>query len=243
MLSFKGEISRSQLKQLRKALAELALPPAKRQRLLWRLAKYGGIAAAKRHVRQQVDPDGQAWEKRKTKRKGKMLRDMPKHLHIRDLKQQSAVRIYLQGGAYRNGAKKVPAGIVGGAQQNGMTATISRRQVTRSTQAAAERGEPCTVRQAKRLRALDYKVKKGKRWRKPGYKEIQEKLTKAQAGPIINKLMAEEGKPPKASWAVTLPPRQFLGMSDEEFNNALARQLQAIGYGWDVKAQDVKGNI
>lgn len=243
MLNITGEISRTQLKQLRKALAELALPPARKQRLLWRLAKYGAVAAAKRHVRQQADPDGQAWEKRKTRRKGKMLRNMPKHLHIRDMPQQSAVRLYLQGGAYRNGNKPVRAGIVGAAQQNGMSVTISKRQVTRSTQAADERGEPCTIRQAKRLRKLDYKVKKGKRWRKPGYKEIQEKLTKAQAGLIINKLMADEGQSPKASWAVTLPPRVFLGMSDEEFNNALARQLQAIGYGWNVNAQDIEGKI
>ena len=32
-------------------------------------------------------------------------------------------------------------------------------------------------------------------------------------------------------------------MSDEEFNKALARQLQAIGFGWDVNAQDIKGKV
>ncbi len=31
----------------------MELPPQKRQRLIWRLAKYGVIAAAKRHVRNQ----------------------------------------------------------------------------------------------------------------------------------------------------------------------------------------------
>ena len=31
-------------------------------------------------------------------------------------------------------------------------------------------------------------------------------------------------------------------MSDADFNKALARQLQAIGFGWNVKAQDIKGN-
>ena len=242
-MSVTAELSKAQVKELRKWLKQMELPPAKRQRLLWRLAKYGAIAAAKRHVRNQSTPDGQAWDKRKTKRKGKMLRNLPGHLHIRDMPQIGAVRIYLQGGSYRNGQKPVRAGVVGQAQQSGMAVTINRRQVTNSTQAAQEKGEPCSLRQAKRLRKLDYKVKKGKRWRKPGYKEIQESLSKAQAGLIIRKLAAEEGKPVKASWSVTVPPRPFLGMSDEEFNNALARQLQAIGYGWNVKAQDVKGHV
>lgn len=238
-----GGLNKAQLKALREQLKQLALPPAKQQRLLWRLAKYGAIAAAKRHVRDQSTPDGRAWDKRQTKRKGKMLRDLPKHLHIRDMPQISAVRIYLQGGGYRSGQKLVRAGVVGQAQQSGMNVTVKRRQVTNSTQASAQRGEPCTLRQAKRLRKLDYKVRKGKRWRKPGYKEIQETLTKAQAGLIIRKLAAEDGKPVKSSWSVRVPPRPFLGMSDEEFNNALARQLQAINFGWNVKAQDVKGHV
>lgn len=38
-----------------------------------------------------------------------------------------------------------------------------------------------------------------------------------------------------------LPAREFLGMSDEDFSQALARQLQGIGFGWDVRAQDIRG--
>ncbi len=45
----------------------------------------------------------------------------------------------------------------------------------------------------------------------------------------------------KTSWTVDLPARVFLGMNDDEFDKALARQLQAIGFGWNVKAQDIKG--
>lgn len=79
-----GELNKKQLQELRGALASLALPPKKRQRLLWRLAKYGLIAAAKRNVRNQQTPEGTPWPGRKTKRRGKMLRNMPKLLHIRE---------------------------------------------------------------------------------------------------------------------------------------------------------------
>lgn len=106
-----GELNKRQLAELKKALASMELPPKKRQRLLWRMAKYGVIAAAKRNVRNQETPDGEGWEGRKTKRKGKMLRNMPKLLHIREMPEIQAVRIYLQGGGYRNGETPVPATI------------------------------------------------------------------------------------------------------------------------------------
>ncbi|OJH81734.1 hypothetical protein ASJ78_04817 [Serratia marcescens] len=71
-------------------------------------------------------------------------------------------------------------------------------------------------------------------------KEIAGVMSFAQAGLLIRKL---SGKAAKSVWTVELPARPFLGMSDEEFNKALARQLQAIGFGWDVKAQDMKGKL
>ena len=165
-----GELNKSQLSELRRTLARADLPKAKRQRLLWRLAKYGLIAAAKRNVRNQVDPDGEAWPGRRTKRKGKMLRNMPKLLHIRDMPEISAVRVYLQGGGYRNGTGDVPAGVVAYSQQNGMSVRVNRSSVRRGSRA----GQMATPAQVKRLRALGYRVRKGKRWRKPTAKELLE---------------------------------------------------------------------
>ncbi|EOC1234965.1 phage virion morphogenesis protein [Cronobacter sakazakii] len=231
-----GELNKKQLAELRAALTSLELPPKKRQRLLWRLAKYGLIAAAKRNVRNQQSPDGEPWPGRQTKRKGKMLRNMPKLLHIREMPEIDAVRVYLQGGGYRNGETPVSAGAVGYSQQNGMRARISRSSQPRQ----AEPGKLATVAQAKKLRALGYQVKRGKRLKKPTYREITETMPYAQAGLLIRKL---SGKAVKTSWTIDLPARAFLGMSDEEFNKALARQLQAIGFGWDVNAQDIKGKV
>lgn len=225
-----GELSESQLIKFRAALAQLEMPAKKRQRLLWRMAKYGVIAAAKRNVRNQQAPDGRRWEGRRTRQKGKMLRNMPKLLHIREMPQAGAVRIYLQGGAYRNGEKAVPAGVVGFGQQNGMRVRVNKRQTPRTT----DPDRMATVKQAKKLRALGYRVKTGKRWKKPGFREITETMSFARAGLLIRKL---SGKAVKTSWTIDLPAREFLGMSDEDFDKALARQLQAIGYGWDVNAQ------
>ncbi|EJJ4486184.1 hypothetical protein VQ213_004492, partial [Salmonella enterica] len=50
-----------------------------------------------------------------------------------------------------------------------------------------------------------------------------------------------EDKPVKTSWQIDLPARAFLGIGQDDFNRALARQLQAIGFGWDVNAQDIRG--
>lgn len=229
-----GELNKRQLAELKKALASMELPPKKRQRLLWRMAKYGVIAAAKRNVRNQETPEGEGWEGRKTKRKGKMLRNMPKLLHIREMPEIKAVRIYLQGGGYRNGEKPVPAGTVGYSQQNGMRVRVSRASQAGGTQT----GKMATAAQGKKLRALGYRVRRGKRWKKPTIREITSEMPYGQAGLLIRKL---SGKAVKTSWTIDLPSRVFLGMGDEDFNKALARQLQAIGFGWDVNAQDIRG--
>lgn len=229
-----GELNKKQLAELRKALAGMELSPKKRQRLLWRMAKYGLIAAAKRHVRNQAAPDGTAWPGRKTKRRGKMLRNLPNLLHIREMPEIQAVRVYLQGGNYRNGETPVPAGTVGYSQQNGMRVRVSRNSQPRK----AESGKMATPAQAKKLRTLGYQVRRGKRLKKPTLRQITETMPYSQAGLLIRKL---SGKAVRTSWTVDLPARVFLGMNDDEFNNALARQLQAIGYGWDVNAQDIKG--
>lgn len=224
-----GQLNREQFKQLRDALKRLDLTPPKRRRLLWRLAKYGVEAAAKRNVRNQQSPDGEGWPARKTRRRGKMLRNMPKLIRIREQPESESVRLYLSGGNYRNGRGNVSAGVVGYAQQNGMSVTINRRQV--ASQAQGER--PASLKQAKRLRKAGYKVRRGTRWRKPGFREIQESLTARKAGLLIRVL---EDKPVKTSWQIDLPARAFLGINQDDFEKALARQLQAIGFGWDVNA-------
>ncbi|MGG4749511.1 hypothetical protein [Proteus mirabilis] len=227
-MSIQGQLNAEQLKALRAKLKDLELPQKKRQRLLWRIAKYGVIVASKRNIRKQSNPDGEAWQSRHGKYKKKMLRNMPKMMHIREMPEKEMVRIYLSGGNYRNGNKPVDAGIVGYSQQNGMTAKISRKNAQASNISQGAQDKKATPKQAKKLRALGYKVKKGKRWKKPALKEITENMRFFQAGLLIRKL---SGKSPQSSWEVDIPSRVFIGISDEDFIKSLERQLQGIGYG------------
>lgn len=63
-------------------------------------------------------------------------------------------------------------------------------------------------------------------------------MTARQAGLLIRIL---EDKPVKTVWQIELPARAFMGIGQEDFNKALARQLQAVGFGLDVNAQDIRG--
>ncbi|MHC9057788.1 hypothetical protein [Pantoea sp. y20] len=219
----RGELNQRQLAQLRNSLAAIDLPAKKRQRLLWRIAKLGIVVAAKRNQRNQTAPDGTPWAPRK-RGKGKMLRGLPKLLAVREMPEIQGVRIYLRGGNYRNGARPIAAGLVGAVQQEGAKISMTASNAPRKQQA----NKPALPRQAKRLRALGYKVRKGKGWVKPTSKHIIANMSMAQAGLLIRKL---KGTPAKRTWTIDLPGRVFLGVNDEEFNKILARQLQAIGFG------------
>ncbi|EIX9046451.1 hypothetical protein MLE11_002450 [Klebsiella oxytoca] len=228
-----GGLDKRQLKELRQALAAAELKPKQRQRLLWRIAKLGIINAARRHQRNQVTPDGLPWPKRK-RGKGKMLRQLPRLLHVREMPEREAVRIYLKGGNYRNNSGPVSAGLIGAVHQEGAAIPMSAEKMPRPDQ----RGKPALMSQAKRLRALGYRVWKKGRYVKASSRQIMESMSMAQAGLLIKKL---RGKPTKSTWTIDIPARVFLGVSDTEFNKILARQLQAIGFGWNVNAQDIKG--
>ncbi|HDT4620421.1 TPA: hypothetical protein QHO11_000722 [Klebsiella oxytoca] len=228
-----GGLDKRQLKELRQALAAAELKPKQRQRLLWRIAKLGIINAARRHQRNQVTPDGQPWPKRK-RGKGKMLRQLPRLLHVREMPEREAVRIYLKGGNYRNNSGPVSAGLIGAVHQEGAAIPMSAEKMPRPDQ----RGKPALMSQAKRLRALGYRVWKKGRYVKASSRQIMESMSMAQAGLLIKKF---RGKPTKSTWTIDIPARVFLGVSDTEFNKILARQLQAIGFGWNVNAQDIKG--
>ncbi|EPK4718716.1 phage virion morphogenesis protein [Klebsiella oxytoca] len=228
-----GGLDKRQLKELRQALAAAELKPKQRQRLLWRIAKLGIINAGRRHQRNQVTPDGQPWPKRK-RGKGKMLRQLPRLLHVREMPEREAVRIYLKGGNYRNNSGPVSAGLIGAVHQEGGAIPMSAEKMPRPDQ----RGKPALMSQAKRLRALGYRVWKKGRYVKASSRQIMESMSMAQAGLLIKKL---RGKPTKSTWTIDIPARVFLGVSDTEFNKILARQLQAIGFGWNVNAQDIKG--
>lgn len=223
----RGQLNQSQFNKLREALKQHDLTPQTRQKLLKRLAKHGVIAAAKRNVKNQQSPDGTPWEPRKSKRRKKMLNGMPKLLKIKEMPETESVRIYLGGGNYRNGNKSVSAGVVGYSQQNGNRATVKKSNIS-NVNTARNKELKASKKQAKKLRELGYKVKKGKSWKKPTIKSIEADMSFWQAGLLIRMLGDEE---PKNAWVIELPAREFLGISQDDFEKALARQLQGIGFG------------
>ncbi|EBW6364316.1 hypothetical protein DPU24_26760 [Salmonella enterica subsp. enterica serovar Oranienburg] len=234
-----GDLNQEQFTQLREMLGKIDLPPAKKQRLLQRIAKLGAIPAAKRHVREQKNVDGSSFAKRRYGDKA-LLKGLPKFLKVHDMPSMSSVRIYLSGRNYRQpySHKEISVGAVGYIQSHGVTFTVSASQMKTSAMQKASK-EPCTRRQAIKLRKLGYTVRgkrKGTR-RKPSTAEIEASLQKGQAGVIIRTM---QGIPSKDSWFVSIPSRRFLGVNDDEFTQILARQLQAIDYGWDIKPQDIK---
>lgn len=233
-----GHLNDAQYRQAKKLLTSLDLPPAKRRRLMLRLAKHGVIAAAKRHIRAQTDPDGKAWPKRQSAWRAKMLRQMAKRMHVRVL-GSDAVRIYLQGGNYRSGTRSLPAGRVGAWQQGGMQATVKATDMVRTGSRS-----PATRRQASALRDKGFTVKRGNRRVTPSATYITQTLSKAGAGIRIRMLedidtygSTKAAPAPKRSWKIDIPARAFLGMNDNEFDAALARVLQSLNYGQDLPDQ------
>ncbi|AJJ55703.1 phage virion morphogenesis family protein [Yersinia pseudotuberculosis IP 32953] len=216
----RGELDRRQYQQLREALRALDLPPKKRQRLIWRIAKLGVIVAAKRHQRNQTDPFGNPWPARK-RGKGKMLRQLPKLMHVREMPAIEAVRIYFKNG---NRNDRVSAGLIAGVHQDGASFSMSADRAPRADQ----RNKSASPRQAKRLRSLGYKMRKNGKYVKASSAQILNTMSHSQAGFLIKKL---KNKPRKTAWRIDIPSRVFLGVNDTEFNNILVRQLQAIGFG------------
>ncbi|HFP9670496.1 TPA: phage virion morphogenesis protein, partial [Escherichia coli] len=92
-----GQLNPQQLAEAQAMLQSLDLPPKKRRRLLWRIARHGIIAAARRHQRDQAAPDGTAWAPRK-RGKGKMFRKLPRLLAVREMPGQDAVKVYFRNG-------------------------------------------------------------------------------------------------------------------------------------------------
>ena len=210
----------------------LALPPKKRQRLVWRAANEMKKLAA-RNVRQQQDPNGNAWAPRK-RGKRKMLRGLPKLLQIREPSQDVAEL------GFKKGAMNVHAGVIANTHQKGHTYKMTAASRRRIAPSDGGKNKQASKAQARKLRELGFK-RPGKRkrtYRSASLGWITANLNYAQAGLLIKKLKDE---PVKESWEIELPARPFLGANNKQREQAFARALQSINYGWDVNKQDMKG--
>ncbi|EJJ0395455.1 hypothetical protein VQZ45_003976 [Salmonella enterica] len=236
-----GALSRAQIRQIKDAIARYDLTPAKRKRLLWRIAKNGVIGATKANAKKQHTPDDKAWPARaKGHGHKKMIRKLPGMLGVRQMGSDTIKVVF-------NGGKRTKAAVIAWAQQHGATIQMRRSQLKRNGE--NQKGHAATKYQAKKLVSLGFKapmmVQKGRKgkytherqYRAVSQKWITEHLNMAQAGLIIRKL---EGKAPVNSWTIKLPPRPFLGITDDQLAASIAREMRGIQYGSDIKKQDIK---
>ena len=202
---------------VREQLALLSLPPQLRRRLLNQVSKRVRTMSRKR-VREQQNLDGSPFEARKSDGKGKkkMEAGLAKLLQVTSLTADQAVL------GWRNALTRW----VAAQQHNGSSERRTAAQMRRWNK--VPEGVACTVKQAKRLRRLGFRTRqKGKKsLTRPSVAWIQEHVNYAQAGLLIRILNDEQTESTGAqSWEITLPKRQFLGVSTDRDTTLLVNQV------------------
>ncbi|AZD95319.1 MULTISPECIES: virion morphogenesis protein [Pseudomonas] len=201
-------------------LALLSLPPRLRRRLLNNASKRVRTIGRKR-VRDQRNLDGSPFEARKGSAKGKkkMEAGLAKLLQVTNLTPDEAEL------GWRNALTRW----IATQQHNGISERRTAAQMRRWNKTAP--GLAATDKQAKRLRRLGFRVRQAgkKTLTRPSVAWIQEHVNYAQAGLLIRILDDERNESTGAqSWEISLPKRQFLGVSNEETSQLLHQLLQQI---------------
>jgi hypothetical protein len=202
---------------VREQLALLNLPPQLRRRLLNNVSKRIRTMGRKR-IRDQQNLDGSPFEARKGDGKGKkkMEAGLGKLLQVTALTPDSATL------GWRNGLTSW----VAAQQHNGTSERRTAAQMRRWNR--VPEGLASTEKQAKRLRRLGFKVRQAgkKSLTRPSVAWIQEHVNYAKAGLLIRILSDEKAEGTGAqSWEITLPKRQFLGVSTDRDTSLLVNQV------------------
>ncbi|NKF27018.1 virion morphogenesis protein [Pseudomonas sp. BGM005] len=202
---------------VREQLALLSLPPQLRRRLLNNVSKRVRSMSRKR-VRDQQNLDGSPFEARKGSGKGKkkMEAGLAKLMQVTRVSPDEAVL----------GWKNALTSWVAAQQHNGVSERRTAAQMKRWNK--VPEGLAATEKQAKRLRRLGFKVRQeGKKsLTRPSVAWIQEHVNYAKAGLLIRILDDEKAESNGAqSWEITLPKRQFIGVSTERDTGLLLNQV------------------
>lgn len=174
----------------------LALPPAKRRRVL---SKGGDRLAAhnRKRLRSQRNLDGSAFAPRKDGHKRRMLRGVAKALQRT---QTSANQTVV-------GWRRRAASRIASEHQHGHSHTMTAARMRGLNQSQPYAGT-ATRKQAKALLRAGYRMRAGHRWRRPTQSWIVQNLSTGQAGLILSRL---EGRHKPQRWTIRLPVRHALG--------------------------------
>jgi hypothetical protein len=202
---------------VREQLALLSLPPQLRRRLLNNVSKRVRTMSRKR-VRDQQNLDGTPFEARKGTGKGKkkMEAGLAKLMLVTRVSPDEA----------ELGWRNALTSWVAAQQHNGVSERRTAAQMKRWNNVPA--GLAATEKQAKRLRRLGFKVRQeGKKsLSRPSVAWIQEHVNYAKAGLLIRILDDEKAESSGAqSWEISLPKRQFIGVSTERDTGLLLNQV------------------
>ena len=202
---------------IREQLALLSLPPQLRRRLLNNVTKRVRTMSRKR-VRDQQNLDGSPFEARKGEAKGKkkMEAGLAKLMNVTRVSSDEA----------ELGWRSALTSWVAAQQHNGVSERRTAAQMKRWNNVPS--GLAATEKQAKRLRRLGFKVRQeGKKsLSRPSVAWIQEHVNYAKAGLLIRILGDEKAESNGAqSWEITLPKRQFIGVSTERDTGLLLNQV------------------
>ncbi|MGO4366652.1 phage virion morphogenesis protein [Pseudomonas sp. PAB10] len=202
---------------VREQLALLSLPPQLRRRLLNNVTKRVRTMSRKR-VRDQQNLDGSPFEARKgsTKGKKKMEAGLAKLMQVTRVSADEAEL------GWRNALTRW----VAAQQHNGVSERRTAAQMRRWNKTPP--GLAATEKQAKRLRRLGFRVRQAgkKPLTRPSVAWIQEHVNYAKAGLLIRILNDEKTEATGAqSWDITLPKRQFIGVSTERETSLLVNQV------------------
>ena len=219
-----GELNQEQLRHLNSEIERMNLTPMQCRKLLYRIMKYGVLPATKRNIKRQKTPDGAKFDKRKSRRKAKLLSKIAKNIVIKSSSNEG--KAYFRGVYKSSRTKTIPVGVVAKTQQDGLTVTQNKNQFENQTH-NTNKGS-ITARQIKRLRKLGHTHSKNKKSIRSSVKWLQANLSEAQAGITIRNMLEH---PPKSSWDIKIPAREFLGISDDDFMKSVKRELRNINYG------------
>lgn len=103
-------------------------------------------------------------------------------------------------------------GRVAAKHQHGHTEEWDASKAEKRNRSGKSQDDPATRRQAKRLRELGYRIRRGRGWKRPTLKYITENMTIGHAGAVIRALKGSS----KDKWQVHLPARSFLGVTDTD---------------------------
>lgn len=198
-------INPNDLKAFLKDLELLSLPTQKKKEILIRSLQMIKRASVKNTTQQQT-PSGDKWKKRKVGT-AKMLRRIAKLANSQSSPELGKL-------FYKN----TRTGKIAQEHQEGLDHLFKKSDFSNRNKGGSM-SDPCTLRQAKKLKDLGYTISAGKnkkgikKSRKPGLKEIRTTLSRAKASLIIRKLEERNGtKRGKnlSQWIIPTEKRPFL---------------------------------